>query len=75
MKKKLRKNTNTGNILIGKKTVVGTGSIIIPGKKGRNIKIGNNVSIGSKSYVNCSIKSNCMVFNPDNYKNKIIKKK
>lgn len=75
MKKKYRKNTNTGNILIGKKTVIGTGSIIIPGKKNRNIKIGDNVSIGSKSFVNSSIKNNCMVINPDNYNNKIIKKK
>ena len=75
MSKKLRNNTNTGDIIIGKKVVIGTGSIIVPGKKNRNIIIGDNVSIGSKSFINNSIKSNCMVYNPDNYKNKIIKKR
>lgn len=67
--KKFRKNIIFANITLGKNILIGANSTIMPGKKNRDIIIGNNVSIGYQSLILKSIKPNNLTYNPNNYKN------
>jgi acetyltransferase-like isoleucine patch superfamily enzyme len=70
--KKLRKNTIFADIHIGENVLIGAGSSIIPNSS-KNIHIGNNVSIGTNSIIAKTVKKDCIIYNPNNFKNNVLK--
>lgn len=72
IKKKYRKNIIFSDIFIGENVLIGAGCKIIP-KNNKKIYIGNNSSIAVNSVITQTIKKNCVVYNPELYKNNILK--
>jgi dTDP-4-amino-4,6-dideoxy-D-glucose acyltransferase len=70
--KKLRTNTIFADIDIGENVLIGAGCTIVP-RTNKKIYIGNNVSIATNSIVSKKVKNNCIVYNPYNFKNNILK--
>ena len=65
-----------GNVIIDSNVYVGTGAIILPGKKDKPIKIGKNSKIAAGSVVTKSIPENVTVFgNPAQILTKSLLKK
>ena len=68
----LRKNTIFADIHIGENVLIGAGSSIIPNSS-KNIHIGNNVSVGTNSIIAKTVKKDCIIYNPNNFKNNVLK--
>ena len=72
IKEKFRKNTIFTDIFIGENVLMGAGCTIVP-RTSKKIYIGNNVSIATNTIISKTIKDNCIVYNPYNFKSNVLK--